>query len=328
MSFTAQVKDELSRLEGECPTCRYAQLSAIMRVCGTLSFYGAGRYSLRVSTETGAVARTMIKLTHQLFDLDTRLTVRHSVLHKVRNYLIEVPEQQGLEEALTRLGILVTGHGLASGVPMQLLERACCRRAFVRGAFMAGGFVADPRGDFHVEVAVTGESYAMGLRQVLASLGIQARINHRRGAYAIYLKSYDGVMALLGAMGATRSATAVGMVRTVKLNKNNANRQTNADMANLRRTTDAASGQLQLVDEAERLVGLRELAPALLEFCVLRKAHPELSLAQLGQLCDPPASKSAMYHRYLRLQSLVADEREARGLGERDAEPKDAASSS
>ena len=85
MSFTVQVKDELSRVEGSCAECAYAELSAIVRVCGMLSFRGAGRYTIRVSTETGAVARTMIKLTHELFDLETPLTVRHSNLHKTRN---------------------------------------------------------------------------------------------------------------------------------------------------------------------------------------------------------------------------------------------------
>ncbi len=64
---------------------------------------------------------------------------------------------------------------------------------------------------------------------------------------------------------------------------------------------------------AERLVGLRALPPALREFCVLRRANPELSLAALGKRCSPPSSKSAMYHRVLRLQQLV-EERE----GEKD----------
>ena len=145
MSFTAQVKDELSRVEGDCELCAYAQLSAITRVCGTLSFHGPGRYSVRVATETGAVARTMIKLTHELFDLETPLTVRHSNLHKTRNYLIEVPEQDELEADLERLGILLPGRGLAPGVARDLVQNDCCRRAFVRGAFMAGGFIADPR---------------------------------------------------------------------------------------------------------------------------------------------------------------------------------------
>lgn len=310
MSFTVQVKDELSRVEGDCSLCRYAQLSAIMRVCGTLSFRGSGRYALRISTETGAVARTMIKFTHDLFDLETRLTVRHSVLHKVRNYLIEIPEQDELEGDLVQLGILIPGQGLTAGVPTQLLAKECCQRAFLRGAFMAGGFIADPRGDFHIEIAVTGEAFAQSLVELMRNLGVSARLNHRRGAYAIYLKRFDGVVSLLRLMSAERSAQTVEVVRLVKRNKNNANRQTNADMANLRRTTDAAGNQMVLVDEVRALPSFRTLSPALREFCTLRQENPELSLAQLGALCNPPASKSAMYHRLLRLQRLVAEARE------------------
>ena len=310
MSFTAQVKDELSRVEGGCEQCSFAQLSAIMRVCGTLSFRGPGRYGLRVSTETGAVARTMIKLTHELFDLDTSLTVRHSVLHKTRNYLIEIPEQDELEADLIRLGILVPGRGLATGVPTHLLKKECCRRAFLRGAFMAGGFIADPRGDFHLEIAVTGEELAHEVTDLLAEFGVHARLNHRRGAYAIYLKSFDGVVSLLRVMGAARSAQAVEYVRRVKRDKNNANRQTNAEMANIRRTTEASASQLELVDQAQALPAFRSLSPALREFCTLRRQNPELSLAQLGELCDPPVSKSAMYHRLLRLQTFVAEAQE------------------
>lgn len=310
MSFTAQVKDELSRVEGECPLCAYAQLSAITRICGTLSFRGPGRYSIKVSTETGAVARTMIKLTHELFDLETPLTVRHSNLHKTRNYLIEIPEQDELEADLVRLGILVPGHGLSSGIPRELLSRECCRRAFVRGAFMAGGFIADPRGDFHLEIAVTGEEYAHGLMDVLANMGVSARLNRRRGTFAIYLKSFDEIVRLIQAMGGRRSALAVESVRRMKSLKNDVNRRVNAEMANQARSTGAAADQLALIDRAERELGLRSLPPAVREFCELRRAHPELSLSALGEMCDPPASKSAMYHRVLRLEALVSSPRD------------------
>ena len=52
MSFTAEVKDELSRVEAPMPACELAQLSALIRVCGTMSFRGSGRYSIRIATET------------------------------------------------------------------------------------------------------------------------------------------------------------------------------------------------------------------------------------------------------------------------------------
>ena len=301
MSFTAQVKDELSRVEGTCPACAYAQLSAIVRVCGTLSFRGPGRYSIRISTETGAVARTMIKLTHELFDLET----------------IEIPEQDELEEDLVRLGILIPGRGLSTGAPVRLLQRRCCRAAFVRGAFMAGGFVADPRGDFHLEIAVTGERFAEDLIELIGEHGIKARLNRRRGAYAIYLKSFDDVVALLRVIGATRSALAVEGVRHMKSLKNDVNRRVNAELANQTRTTNAAGTQLELIDEAERLIGMRQLPPAVREFCELRRKNPELSLADLGALAKPPTKKSGMYHRMLRLRTLVEEARAAEQLPSR-----------
>lgn len=305
MSFTAEVKDELSRVEAPSVEAELAQLSALVRICGTLSFHGVGRYSIRVSTETGAVARTVIKLTHKLFDLETSLTVRRSVLHKTRNYLIEMPVQRGLEADLVQLGILTPGRGLTPGVPASLVSSSAALAAYVRGAFMAGGFIADPRGEFHLEIAVTGEDFAADLVELVGELGATARLNRRRGAFAIYLKSYDDVIALLRGMGALKTARFVEVARAKKSVKNDVNRRVNAEMANQVRSTGAAAEQLELIDRAEKVLDMGSLPPALREFCRARRANPELSLAALGETLDPPVSKSAMYHRVLRLQALV-----------------------
>lgn len=321
MSFTVEVKDELSRVPPTCDTCSKAELSAMVRICGTLTFHGSGSYSLSVSTETGPVARTVFNLVHRLFGLDTSYMARRSRLHKTRNHLIEMKPQPGLEEALQELGILVPGRGLVPGVPSHLLGKECCRAAFVRGAFMAGGFVANPRNDFHMEVAVTGEEYALGLIDVISSLGVTARLNRRRGAFAVYVKSFDDEVALLRAMGATRSPRAVENVRFVKSKRNDANRMANADMANINRATEAAAGQLALIERAERTPGLSALPRALREFCEARRAHPELSLAELGQEMDPPVSKGALYHRLLRLQQVVEEAEGQAGTGAGPAAP-------
>lgn len=175
---------------------------------------------------------------------------------------------------------------------------------------MAGGFIADPRGDFHLEIAVTGEDLAQGIVSLMETVGVTARLNRRRGAFAIYLKSFEDIVRLLEAMGAQRSAHAVEAVRRVKSVKNDVNRRVNAEIANSNRSSDAAVQQLALIDEAEELIGLRNLPPAIREFCRVRRACPELPLSALGQQCTPPASKSALYHRLLRLEALV---KEARG---------------
>ncbi|MCI5949903.1 MAG: DNA-binding protein WhiA [Parolsenella sp.] len=305
MSFTAEVKDELARVGGSCPECAVAELAALVRVCGALSFHGSGAYSIRVSTETGAVARTVIRLAHEVFDLDTSLTVRRSNLHKSRNYLIEIPEQKGLEQALIRMGVLVLGRGLSSGIAARVVARPCCRAAYLRGAFMAGGFIADPRGDFHLEIAVTGDEFADDLLELLDDEGITARVNRRRGSFAIYLKSFDDIAALLGVVGAERTARAVKNIRVMKSVKNDVNRRVNAELANQARSTGASAGQLALIDRVEREIGFDALPPALMQFCVARREHPELSLRDLGAQMTPPLSKSALYHRVLRLEKLL-----------------------
>ena len=307
MSFTAEVKDELSRVDGEVPECALAELSALMRVCGTLSFYGSGRYAVRIATETGSVARTAMRLVHRRLDLETSLTVRRSVQRKTRNYLIEIPDQPGLAEDLVSLGILVPGQGLSQGVPESILASSDAVKAFVRGAFMASGFVADPRRDFHLEISISGEEFALALCRLLDRLNIHARLNRRRGSYAVYLKSFEDVRDLLRMMGALRSAKAVESVRQLKSVKNDVNRRVNAELANERRSSRSGADQLHLVGRVSAAVGLETLPHALREFCELRVRHPEMSLAELGSLCDPPASKSAMYHRVLRLQNLVAE---------------------
>ncbi len=308
MSFTAEVRDELSRREAECNYCDLATLAALVRVSGTLSLLGQGRYSLTVATETGAVARSMITLTHRVLKLKTDLTVRKSVLHKVRNYLIGLPDQPGMDKALVLLGILDRKGALVAGIPKHIVARPCCRLAYIRGALIAGGFVADPHGDFHLEIAVQGEEFAHALADLLAQIGVHARVNPRRSAYAVYVKSASDVRTLLEATGAARCVAAVDDARAVKHVKNEVNRRVNAELANQTRSAGAAQHQLELIAEIDRR-GLRDSLPdALKAFCSLREAYPDLSLRDLGEMCEPKLSKSALYHRVLRLEKILAED--------------------
>lgn len=307
MSFTAEVRDELSRCAPECEYCNLATLAALTRVCGTLSLVGRGHYRLQVATETGAVARTMIGLTHQILKLETEFTVRRSVLHRVRNYLISLPDQPDLEKALVLLGILDRSGSLVTGIPHHVVARDCCRLAYIRGSLIAGGFVADPRGDFHLEISVNGEGFAQALADLIGQTGVRARVNRRRSSFAVYVKSAEDILRLLEEVGATRSVAEIREARAVKSVKNEVNRRVNAELANQGRSAGAAQRQLELIDQVDAL-GLRDSLPeALASFCDLRRAHPDLSLRDLGAVADPALSKSALYHRVLRLERIVAE---------------------
>ena len=125
---------------------------------------------------------------------------------------------------------------------------------------IAGGFVADPRGDFHLEIAVQGEQYAKGLCDLLGQVGVHARVNARRGSYAVYIKSAEEIEHLLKLIGAKRSVAEIEEARAVKLVKNDVNRRVNAELANQTRSAGAAQHQLALIEELERR-GMRDVLP-------------------------------------------------------------------
>lgn len=308
MSFTAEVKEELSRIEAKRGCCLKAELAALIRIEGALHITGREIFRLEVATETASVARKAIKLLHGLYDLKTELTVRRSVLHKTNNYLITVPHQPRLPQALNELGILDDSLGITYGITPRLVRRDCCAIAYLRGAFLGGGFVADPHGDFHFELTAESEQMAEDLTGLMARFEIPAKVSKRRGLYATYLKGAEPIVTFLALVGAHRALLRTEDVRIVKSMRNDVNRLVNAETANLAKTAEASAAQLEAIRTIAETRGLGSLPPALRDFAELRLAHPDASLRELGELADPPLSKSAVYHRVRRIEEIAANE--------------------
>lgn len=307
MSFTAEVKEELARVENTKACCAHAELSALIRVEGTLHYTGNERFRLEIATETAPVARKAIKLLRSTFGLTTELTVRRSVLHKSNNYLITVIHQAGLPDALRQLGILDRTLAPLYSVPPSLVKKDCCAIAYLRGTFLGGGFVADPHGDFHFELTAETEQVADDLVTLMARFDMPARVTSRRGSFAVYLKGAEPIVTFLALVGAHRALLRTEDVRIIKEMRNDVNRLVNAETANLLKTANAAADQVAAVRTIERSRGLDALPPALREIAALRLEYPEVSLRELGELADPPLSKSAVYHRIRRLEELAAE---------------------
>jgi DNA-binding protein WhiA len=307
VSFTSEVKDELSRVTPPKACCPKAELAALVRVEGTLHITGGERFRLEIATETAPVARKVIKLLHSLYGLKTELTVRRSVLHKTNNYLITVPSQPQLAPAMTDLGVLDETLGFTYGVPARLTRRDCCAVSYLRGAFLGGGFVADPHGDFHFELTAESEELARDLVRLMARFGIEARITRRRGLHAVYLKGAEPIVTFLALAGAHRALLRTEDVRIIKSMRNDVNRLVNAETANLQKAAEAAMSQVVDIRYLAETRGLDVLPPALRELTALRIEHPDVSLRELGELADPPLSKSAVYHRIRRIEALAAE---------------------
>jgi hypothetical protein len=305
MTFTSEIRDELSRVAPECSHCEKATLAALVRIEGTLFVSGGGHYRMELDTDSASVARTAIKMLHQIYDLKTQLVVRRSVLHKTPNYLIEVPAQPKLTPALHDMGVLSAEGGLELSIAPHLVAKQCCQAAYLRGAFLGSGFVSNPKSDSHFEMIVETEQLAQGICDIMHSKNINAKIMQRRSSYMVYLKSGSAIIEFLAFTGAHHAALVLEEERVVKSVRNDVNRQINAEIANQQKASSAAVGQINNIARVIDHYGVENIPPALREFMRLRVRYPESSLKELGERATPPLSKSAINHRVRRIEEMA-----------------------
>ncbi|MCL2332943.1 MAG: DNA-binding protein WhiA [Actinomycetia bacterium] len=306
MSFTAEVRDELSRVEPKRECCARAALSALIRFDGALTMSAGNTWRLELVTESAPVARTIIGLAHSVGGLKTELTSRRSVLHKTYSYLITIPSQARLEPTLRTIGLSERAY-LGGGVDEALVRRDCCAIAYLRGAFLGAGFVSDPRADAHFEITCQSERLACDLVALMRRFNLEPKSLERRGAWTVYLKGAEPILNFLALVGAHKALLKTENVRVVKSMRNDVNRRVNAEIANQTKASQAALAQLDTIQRLAAAGVLQSLPEGLREFAELRRANPDLSLRELGAAATPPLSKSAVNHRMRRLEEAVRE---------------------
>lgn len=100
-------------------------------------------------------------------------------------------------------------------------------------------------------------------------------------------------------------------VRIVRDMRNSVNRLVNCETANLNKTIDAASKQIENIQFIESTVGLTSLPEKLQEIAELRLEYPEVSLKELGEMIPSGAiSKSGINHRIRKINEFAEKLRE------------------
>ncbi|HCG98661.1 MAG TPA: DNA-binding protein WhiA [Actinobacteria bacterium] len=305
MAFSTQVKNELAKLQPKRACCMRAEVSAIIHMDGTLHLLGDGRLALDIATENAAAARLLYKYLTDEFSLNVESIVRRSVLHKVNNYLIHVPDQPAITQALNEIAIIDDRSRYVPGILPRIVKRDCCAVAYLRGAFLGGGFVSDPKRDYHFELATDNEGLAEDLRTLINRFGLHAKISERQRNFAVYLKDSEEIAKILVLIGAHTALLEWEDQRILKELRGQVNRLVNCDTANVNKAVSAAAEQVDHIRAIDSNIGLEKLPQSLQEFARARVEYPYASLRELGELFDPPLSKSAIYHRVRRLSKVA-----------------------
>src|SRR5699024_5544733 len=129
------------------------------------------------------------------------------------------------------------------------------------------------------------------------SFNLNPKLNIRRDSYVVYLKDSDKISDFLALIGANKTLLDLENVKAMKSLRNEVNRKTNFDNANINRTVMASLKQVEAINTLIRNGKYKELSYDLKEIADLRLENPYISLEELGRLLDPPLSKAKVNYR-------------------------------
>ena len=300
MSFAGQVKQELCRAGLNRKCCAQAEAYGVLMFCNQFT-----ANEIRVMTESDALAARLPQLFKKAFKLEfDRVPVAGSTGKRTfaftgREKIDAIREVFGMDGA----GMV------ANHINFAVLEENCCRLAFLRGAFLAGGSVTDPEKSYHLELVTSHFNVSKEVLALMQECGFNPKQATRKSNYIAYFKRSEDIEDFLTGVGAPLAAMEIMNAKVEKTLRGSVNRRVNCDAANLDKAVEAAQVQIEAIRRLHQSGLLDSLPDKLKEAAGLRLAHPEDTLAQLAERCDPPITKSALNHRLRKLVELGQEQK-------------------
>lgn len=283
MSFSHDVKEELAGHISSARHCQIAELAAMLHFSGQYGRDSEGNFTIGFQTENETVVKKGFTLLKKTFTIDTDVVI----------------DEEKMQELYHKFG------DLNEPADELLVKNACCRRAFIRGAFLCVGSVSAPEKGYHLEFVCTNEEKAKQLQAMIQSFDIEAKIILRKKYYVVYMKEGRAIVDLLNVMEAHVALMNLENLRILKEVRNSVNRRVNCEAANISKTVNAASRQIEDILLLKERYGLENLPENLREMAQVRLEYPEAPLKELGELLEPPVGKSGVNHRLRKLSEMA-----------------------
>lgn len=291
MSFSGDVKQELVRQFSKSRHCQLAELAGILEMTGSLH---GNPLILQLDSESSFLMEKYAILMRRAFNLDVTKTIEKENTIRILKAMhwYEAEEEKQLPLQLRKANDL-------------LLEKVCCKRAFIRGAFLAAGSISDPQKSYHFEITCRTMEQAAQLREMINSFEAESKIVERKGHYIVYLKEGAQIVDMLNVMEAYVSLMKLENVRILKEMRNSINRQVNCETANLNKTVNASVKQIEDIELIIEKGKLKDLPETLQEIAMVRLENQDASLKELGEMLTPPVGKSGVNHRLRKLAEIA-----------------------
>lgn len=296
MSFSADVKNEILSIEPENDCCIHAFAYGMMLFSRAFS-----TFEISLLTEHGAIAEKYCELVTKVCGVKPEFTKSDA-----GKYRAEVMSDSDRMKVLETFGYDKKAN--SSRLNWSNFADECCKIAFLKGAFLTCGTVNNPNKGYHLEFVVPYTNLSRDLLHFITDydeLNVVPKHITRNSNQVIYFKDSESIEDILTVMGAVNSCLELMGVKMYKDMRNNVNRKLNFESANLDKTIDAATKQIQAINHIKNSVGLSFLSEELKELAEIRLENPDMSLRELGDNLKSPISRSGVNHRLKKICSIA-----------------------
>lgn len=294
MSFTTQIKDEITKIYNNTP-------EDLISLLVYLSFNSTiTDDEILIYTENASVARWLFKLLKIFYNVEIRLTVRTIKRFRKKNiYILEIKEKKD---------IIVSdiNNTLANINEVSKEEKV----AFLKGIFLSCGSVNDPKKNkYHLEFFTKEKSKATLINKLLHDLNLNSKILKREKEYMVYIKKSENIADLINYLGAINSLFYFEDIRIYKDHKNMVNRLNNCEQANVEKSLKSSKLVLDNIKYLEDNDLINLLDDRAKEIISYKKKYPDTSMGELAEIIsletNKSITKSGINHHFRKINELI-----------------------
>ena len=296
MSFSKRCKKEVLKKES---IDYFAELLSFFQYISSIRISNSS-YNIILKTESNTVARYIYNLIREVYDYSPIFEIKDN--DKDREFSVIIEDDEISEDLMNESNNFFINNDLnLDDISLDYIK------SYLKIAFIIKGSINDPQRGYNLEIATNSIEESTLIKESMDIFELNPKINDKKDIKVVYLKDSDKISDFLAIIGANKSLFELEDVRAMKSIRNNINRQTNFDKANIDRTVNASLKQVDAIKAIFNSGKLDNLSADMKELAGLRLENPYTSIEELGQMLEPPMSKSKVNYRLQKFIKMAED---------------------
>ena len=310
-NFTEEIKNEITHIAIDDRCCKLAVICAFIRTSGSVISRG-GQLGFELVTENESTAEFIVDILENTFGIHPTVSGAKFDVMGGRDKLTFECLGNEAKKLLNELCIVESNNDgvmLTFGINEKLVEKDCCKAAFIKGAFLGGGSCTLPDEQvysstgYHFEIVFSNKITASDFCNLLCDFEILAKLVSRKDSAVVYVKSKEVISDLLNVISVYNCLDKLNDIVEKKDKTNNENRVNNCSVSNIDKTVTASVNLVRSIELIAATVGLQSLDKLLFEVAEARLADKNASMNELAQRLG--ISKSCINHRMRKISDIA-----------------------